>query len=344
MLPYFIVYFLLILSCLAGMSSKNERALVIPIVILALFAGFRYYVGVDYGGYVEQFYKAVGSENREIGFDFVTDLLIAIGAKPQSLFLVWAIVMQAMVYKYFRRYNYNVWLSLMIYFCVSTFYIATFNGIRQYLAIAAFMLSFSSIMERKFLCYCLIYVIAVLFFHESILAFFPLYFILHKKWSIWIKVALFAGALVVNKSIDLILTYTPYLAYTTKERETELSIFTYIFLAISLLLTLLEPLIKDFKDKRLFFNINYINLLLLLLVIIQSEGIMKQIILRMNSYVLFSYIVFLPALIKQIKGKQVRMLAYIGLNIGILLYLIRTVAFHGQEYMLVPYRMSFELF
>ncbi len=46
--------------------------------------------------------------------------------------------MQILVYNVIKRYNYSVWISAFIYYCISPFYIATFNGMRQYLAIAVF--------------------------------------------------------------------------------------------------------------------------------------------------------------------------------------------------------------
>lgn len=344
MLPYFLVYFLLVLSCLFGKANKNERVLIIPITILIIFAGFRYNVGVDYGEYVEQFSKEVGTENREIGFNFLIDVIIAIGAKPQMLFLICAIVMQIFVYNFFRTYNFNVWLSLMIYYCVSTFYIATFNGVRQYMAIGAFMLCLPLIRDRSFIRFCVVMLVSVLFFHESILIFFPLYFILNKDWSLTFKVCILVAVILINKSIDLVLAYTPYLTYATRDRETELSVFTYVFLAGSFLLILLENRISFFKDKRIFFNINYLNFLLLLLTVIQSEGILKQMYLRLDSYVLFAYIVMIPALLNQIRSKELKAISYLAFNVGVFLYLVRTIAFHGGEYMLVPYKMNFNLF
>ncbi len=344
MVPYFLVYLLLVLSCVLGKAYKSERALIVPIIILIIFAGFRYNVGVDYGRYVEQFGKEIGSENREVGFNLLIDAIIGIGAKPQMLFLICAIVMQVFVYKYFRTYNFNVWLSLMIYYCVSTFYIATFNGIRQYLAVGVFMLCLPIIRDRKFWHFCFLMLITALTFHESILFFFPFYFFLNKHWSITFKVTILVVALVLNKSIDLVLTYTPYFAYATKDRETDLSIFTYLFLVGSFILMLLERRVKEFKDVKIFFNLNYMNFILLLLTIIQSEGIIKQMYLRMDSYVLFSYIVMIPALLNQIKNKEIRIVTYFTFNIGTLFYLVRTIAFHGGEYMLVPYRMNFVLF
>lgn len=344
MLPYFIVYLILALSCLIGKAYKNEKVLIIPIIILIIFAGFRYNVGVDYGEYVEQFSKEVGSENREIGFNLLIDAIIAVGAKPQILFLICAIVMQIFVYKYLKTYNFNVWLSLMIYYCVSTFYIATFNGVRQYLAIGAFMFCLPLIREKKIFKFCTVITMSVLFFHESILFFFPFYFLLNKTWSIKFKISALAVALILNKSIDLVLAYTPYLTYATRERETELSVFTYVFLAGSFILVIIENRIRDFKDKKIFFNINYLNFLLLLLTVIQNEGIIKQMYLRMDSYVLFAYIVMIPALLNQIKSKEVKAISYLAFNFGAFLYLVRTIAFHGGEYMLVPYKMNFNLF
>lgn len=67
------------------------------------------------------------------------------------MFFIMAVVMQILVYNIIKRYNYSVWISVFIYYCISPFYIATFNGMRQYLAIAVFIVALKYIEQKKYL-------------------------------------------------------------------------------------------------------------------------------------------------------------------------------------------------
>ncbi|MCS3279224.1 EpsG family protein [Bacteroides fragilis] len=116
-----------------------------------MFSGFRYYVGVDYVNYVKIYNLEEGYGSRELGFNLILDFLRYIGASYQFMFFIMAVVMQILVYNIIKRYNYSVWISVFIYYCISPFYIATFNGMRQYLAIAVFIVALKYIEQKKYL-------------------------------------------------------------------------------------------------------------------------------------------------------------------------------------------------
>ncbi|MFK1796728.1 hypothetical protein ACIXCV_14855 [Bacteroides fragilis] len=73
------------------------------------------------------------------------------------------------------------------------------------------------------------------FFHESILVFIPLYYILNKTISIKGKLLAFLLTIAGSLAIDKLISYTPYIVYLTRDRETHISSFTYIFAGISIL-------------------------------------------------------------------------------------------------------------
>lgn len=180
MYPYFLVYFFVSLFSLFGYFSKKNFWFVLIFVMLTLFSGFRYNVGVDFMNYVNMYDLEQGSESHEYGFTLLIFLLHKIHATSQALFLIISIIMQLLVYKIIRRYNFNMWLSVSIYYCISTFYIATFNGMRQYVAIAILILSLKYIETRELKKYLGCLLTGAFFFHESILVFIPLYYCIHK--------------------------------------------------------------------------------------------------------------------------------------------------------------------
>ena len=97
-----------------------------------------------------------GYGSRELGFNLILDFLRYIGASYQFMFFIMAVVMQILVYNIIKRYNYSVWISVFIYYCISPFYIATFNGMRQYLAIAVFIVALKYIEQKKIFKYIML--------------------------------------------------------------------------------------------------------------------------------------------------------------------------------------------
>lgn len=344
MLPYFVVYILLLICCIFGSITKKQYFLAVIFILLTGFSGFRYYVGVDYINYVKIFEGYDGYSSRELGFSLILDFLHTIGASYQLMFLLMAIVMQYFVYKIIRRYNYSVWTSVLIYFCISTFYIATFNGTRQYLAIAIFIWAIQYIEQRKIVKYLASLFLAGLFFHESVLMFIPLYFVLDKKIGLKGKVLALTATLFFSSVLNTIISYTPYVVYLTRERETHISSFTYIFAGISILLIVFWDKLENFKSKLVISNMNLLCFLSLLIVLIQSNGILIQMLLRMNSYFLFIYIFLVPAVISSVKNKPLRTNMYLSLHLMLLIYFVRTIYFNGAMYDLTPYSMNFNLF
>ena len=80
-------------------------------------------------------------------------------------------------------YKFQFLLPLMFYFLITNgFYFWTLDGIRQSIAITIFFFSIIYIIERKFLYFILLILLASLF-HKSILVLFPVYFLNSIKFN-----------------------------------------------------------------------------------------------------------------------------------------------------------------
>ena len=330
MFPYFFIYFFLLVFCSLGSVTKNCFFLICVFILFSIFSGFRYYVGVDYINYVKIYNLEEGYGSRELGFNLILYFLRYIGASYQFMFI--------------KRYNYSVWISVFIYYCISPFYIATFNGMRQYLAIAVFIVALKYIEQKNIFKYIVSLLLGGFFFHESILVFIPLYYILNKTISIKGKLLAFLLTIAGSLAIDKLISYTPYIVYLTRDRETHISSFTYIFAGISILFIIFWNKLNSFKSKLIMENMNLFCFLSLLVVLLQSNGVLIQMTLRMNSYFFFVYIILVPAVISSIKNVHMRIGMYFSLHLVLLLYLVRTICFNGHLYDLVPYSMNFNLF
>ena len=344
MIPYFLMYFFLLISCFLGSITKKRFFLICVFILFSVFSGFRYNVGVDYVNYVKIYNLEDGYESRELGFSLLLNFLRYIGADYQFMFLLMAIIMQILVYNIIKRYNYNVWISVFIYYCISPFYIATFNGMRQYLAIAIFIVALKYVEQKKRFKYIISLLLGGFFFHESVLFFLPLYYILNKTISIKGRLFMFLITIVGSFAIDKLISYTPYIVYLLRDRETHVSSFTYIFAGVSILFIVFWNRLNSFKSKLIMENMNLLCFLSLMVVLLQYNGVLIQMTLRTNSYFFFVYIILVPAVISSVKNVHIRIGMYFCLHIVLLLYLIRTICFNGALYNLVPYSMNFSLF
>jgi EpsG family len=144
---------------------------------MLLLAGFRYQVGTDYGNYERAFVEEI-FWFPEQGFRLVIKLLKNLNFSAQGYFFVLAFLIQILIIKSIKKYSDNkegFYLSLFFY--ISLYYFNhSMNTIRQFIAIAIFLLNINNVIERRFFRYN-IYFIIMFLFHQSSIIFYPIYFI-----------------------------------------------------------------------------------------------------------------------------------------------------------------------
>ena len=88
--------------------------------------------------------------------------------------------MYAIIIECFKKYAKNYYLASILFMALIFFF--SFTYLRQMFAAAIIGLSIKYIIEREFLKFCAILLIAFSF-HNSAIIFFPMYFIANKKYS-----------------------------------------------------------------------------------------------------------------------------------------------------------------
>ncbi len=195
---YFIyLALLIILILLASIQLKepnNEFSIdiieklkiqhLLSILIIALFIGFRYKVGVDWEGYRNDFFalkKNVNpsffSQSYELGYYIISLVIAKIGLSYQWLFFLVALISWIFIYKSIPTFL----LPLLIFFIfVDEFFFWSMNGMRQYAAMSIWLFSIRYLSNKQFIKYIICILFASLF-HTSALLFIPLYFIPYQK-------------------------------------------------------------------------------------------------------------------------------------------------------------------
>ena len=188
---------------------------ILAVSVLIFVAGFRYYVGADYGNYFNS------TENKDdVFFDKILDL-----DEPGYYFICWLVVLfkgngavvifvcAAITIFLFLRTIYKntncLFLSTLLFIFLGCWH-GSFNGVRQYLAAAIIFSGIRFIKERKFWKYALVVFIAFLF-HSSALLMIFIYFIAYNKINLKNITLLVVGSLIILYSFTEVLNFAGFL-------------------------------------------------------------------------------------------------------------------------------------
>lgn len=118
--------------------------------------------------------------HSEFGYVGLNWLIAHITNNRYIFIFSYTICMYAIIIECFKKYAKNYYLASILFMALVFFF--SFTYLRQMFAAAIIGLSIKYIIERKFLRFCVILLVAFSF-HNSAIIFFPMYFIANKKYS-----------------------------------------------------------------------------------------------------------------------------------------------------------------
>ena len=243
-------------------------AMVLP---ATLVMGFRYGISIDYPIYINGFYKVVRGEYTlsETGFQYFEKLCALIsGNEPWSLFLLSSLITVICFFLSFRR-SANYLFSAALFFGVGIYFDA-FNGVRQYIVVAIFVIMYQAIEEGNWKKYYLLNALCVLI-HTSALLLAPLYFLtrvkINKYWVLVIAALMlvFKGNLVslITRIMARFPKYNAYLLRNTLGRQINFSTSGLVFAIISVIPCIInEKRMEQTGEGRFLFSLMHIGLIL----------------------------------------------------------------------------------
>ena len=217
MLIYFILLVIVVILANGYDRSKSGIYLVFILLFMTLLAGLRdVNVGTDSWSYYFQFddrtlwtnFNFFENLTQEVGFKALLWLSQVLGSNYCVLFTLVAGVVYSLTLIGIKKYSESMLISLFVYITLGQ-YAFCFNGERQALAIAIYILAIQYIKSRDFKKYCLIVLIAALF-HKTIIVAIPLYFLFIKEVNM--KTAVY----IVMSSIILTLLLPSLLEFASK--------------------------------------------------------------------------------------------------------------------------------
>ncbi len=350
---------------------QDKRIMSICVCIcLIIYSGFRYQVGTDYDGYTEMFdlIKLYGRYyNIEWGYYGLVRLCHAINGTAQLVFFLFSVVTIYFVYRYIEYFSKDAELSWFLFVCIGPYYLNTFNGMRQWLAIAVFAYSLRYVQEKKGWHYMLLNCITSLF-HFSSLLLLPLYFILRsRRFNMKRTLLCYAGLQLLNilGVVRLLAELLHASSYLQGDAMLELDKTYYLFFAMSVACWIYSILrqrdtmtpehnisrkeaaseYKSWYKKALsqpantiFEGINLLSCLTVFLAI-TSTGISNMVFTRFNQYFFIGYLILVPQLLSSFRKS--RTLLTIGVYLLSLLYYLMLTNTASD---LTPYRINYDLF
>lgn len=209
MTTYFVVILTVMIFCYLAQKSlvkekisnsgtvlENKKTdmkifLFIVIAVLVFVAGFRYYVGTDYGGYILIYqdnaktdfsFKQLFDITNENGFYLLCKLCDTVFGSYVSMFVVVALLtITPFLISSYKETDDFLFVALMYIF--SGCWSGSFNGMRQYLAATIIYLGRHYIQQKKFLKYVLICFVAFLF-HRSAIFGLLFYFVYSESFNV----------------------------------------------------------------------------------------------------------------------------------------------------------------
>lgn len=323
-------------------TDFSNNIYVYSFLILFLFSGLRYDVGVDYLSYLELFNdSSVLNENiKEPGFAGLFYIFKRIGVSFFVVNILLSFVIIFFAFKYIRKYSPLIFLSLLIFYSTGQYYFNTFNAVRQAIAIYVFWCSLDLIKNKKVVAYFFCILFISLFFHMSAILLFPLYFVVRRQYGIGIKIATLIGIILGSEIIVQLVGASSYSVYLKFDQfASDVTSTTYFLFFLSCFFFFLSWKYPQYTlDSSIFNNLNYLALLTLTLTIVFRGTPLIMITNRFSYYFTPVYIVLIPVFVSKIQVLTNRRII-LGITIvfyAILCYIALYV--NGTSNRMIPYQ------
>ena len=337
MLPYLTVFSFVMFWIKLQEKSVNRKSVYLPIIILSLFAGIRSYkVGTDSENYVQYFVNDINMYNYsfnkdiEYGYQLIEYSLLNFTHNYFWLFFITAIFFISCYLYIIKKYSVDYWFSIFFFLTLGT-YTFFFNGLRQGLAMAITALALPFLLDKKFIKFFLVVLLASAF-HKTALFVLPFYFIVNSNIKVIYKVIFsFLTSLAVSKFlVNYVASLNPrYEGYKQVSDESGgyLVLGFYVVMIILIYTIIHFYRIRDEQTLKIFTFYSVGTASIVPIAALGSAASGPQ---RLISYFTWTLILLLPIVVKKVGNKFISLLAFL---FSIIYFYMTTQAFSN----LAPY-------
>lgn len=326
-------------SCTRTGSSRSF--ITISCLTLILVTGLRYGVGQDFFYTYEPYYQFVSSTGEqgrmEIGFYLLNWVCSLITTKSWFMFLICSTIFFGFLYA--AIYRFSPYPTLSIFLIVGTSYFFIFmNGMRQMIAAAILLYTLRFVLERKFLLFALMMLLACSF-HSTAIIFLVAYIIprinlSYRKMCILAIVLVICSTFLVNLVRYLVSFNTYYAKYfdSVYDNNKEAG---YVQIAMNIVVCAFGYVVirKENQPSVLFKMLFALQLIALVFVCLAGKLVLAQ---RVAWYFGLSSVIFLPMCLYRIADKRVRLLVGITMVALYVVYIQITIGMENANNVL-PY-------
>lgn len=345
----FMIITVFLLGLLAKYNTKNKILSNIfglsAFMILFVISGARYGVGTDYWTYRNTFIQSASTnliESRDFGYLLLNKIIFQISENPRIIFWVTSFIINGLiVYTLVKK---SKAFELSIYLYITTFmYFSTFNTIRQWMATAILFAGIKYFLDRNFLKYSLVILLASTI-HQTALIMFLFYFICNCSFKSKRII------LITIVGVFIFINYMPFVNFLMEFLEgTKFhndyngvlnqggfgsnSLKVIVAMVPVILSLIFYKAINNENDRKIdiLMNMSLINMLIMLI------GTRHWIFARFLMYFEIYNLLLYPIIISKIVGKE-RKLLYYGLIVFYFAFCILILASGDSN--IVPYRVG----
>lgn len=314
---YWTLFSTYIIGIVSRINRSNKKPIFIGTFMIALIfivvSGARSGIGDTsmYTHLYEMIIENTYEDGYEKGFIFFLNFLATISQNPQFMIIVTSIITHGI--NIFVMANYSSYFELEVYmYIASGFFLTSMNGIRQAMASAIVFLGTTFLINRKFIPYVFLVLIASTL-HTSAIIMIPVYFIVNNDlWTKHFNVIIMAGIFIIvfggiiSSILFKLLASTRYGSYDTFE-EGGANIIRVAVAFVPVLLAYLQKysLKKIMPKCDIFVNLSILNFFVMAL------SIDSWIFARMSYYFQLYSFILLPYVIKSVENiKEKRFIYY----------------------------------
>ena len=188
-------------------SAYTRRIVILACIVLVCVAGWRYYVGSDYGGYYHYYWKYANElwdrvkSLDEPGYSALSAVAKAVGADgSMAIFLASLITVSLCIFTIYKNTS-EIQYALLLYMFMG--WSAGFNAVRQAMAATFLFAGFPFLRDKKFVRF-LLFVFLAFLCHKSAIIMIVLYFLAHRKVNFFNFVIMIIGIVVLLGSYNFI--------------------------------------------------------------------------------------------------------------------------------------------
>jgi len=307
-------------------TAVNNTFLVVIFLLLAGISAGRYYVGNDYGEYIEIFKKISlnRSVSSEIGFNSIVRFIQLLCGNEYfiPIFAVFSFATVAFflkaVWEQCDWFGYGFFL-----FMASGYYLSSLNTLRYYFALAIAVYAAKHAIQKEYITFVL-WILFASMFHKTVLIVIPVYWFASHAWKKWEWGLILTGciSLILFQDLYRKIIFMIYPYYENSVFDTGETSYLNIIKGIAILLFALlfyRKSIREKSDNCFYFQLNVAAVFLYLFASFIPE------ISRIAYYFNFFQIILIANLLYSMpidnsKEKKIKVILSVGIAAAYCVY------------------------